>query len=101
MSIINYKEAIEWLNSLKKQIGKSEHRDLWNFEEPIDKIIELLKPLLVSHGDLIDIDIDVKNYISIWNCSCSEFGKQKVMAIDDLKYLPVLIKAEVEDADRT
>lgn len=34
-------------------------------------------------------NIDVSKYITIWECNCSECGKQKVMAVDDLKYLPM------------
>ena len=36
----------------------------------------------------IDVDMDVSNYVTVWDCNCSEFGKQTVMAVDDLQYLP-------------
>lgn len=36
----------------------------------------------------IDVDINVSNYVTVWDCNCSEFGKQTVMAVDDLQYLP-------------
>lgn len=39
---------------------------------------------------LIDTDIDVSKYITTWKCDCSEYGKQYVMAIDDLRYLPTV-----------
>lgn len=36
----------------------------------------------------IDADMDVSEYVTVWDCNCSEFGKQTVMAVDDLNYLP-------------
>ena len=53
---MNYKDNIEWLKSLKQQIGKTQHRDLWHFEQVIDETIENLKPLAKPHGRLIDAD---------------------------------------------
>jgi hypothetical protein len=47
----------------------------------------------------IDADMDVSEYVTVWDCNCSEFGKQTVMAVDDLKYLPtadVAPKADYE-----
>lgn len=39
----------------------------------------------------IDIEnLDISNYVETWDCICSENGKQKVMAIDDLEYLPTV-----------
>lgn len=49
------------------------------------------------HGRLIDADEDTSNYVTIWDCDCSEFGKQTVMAVDDLNYLPTIIPADKED----
>lgn len=37
---------------------------------------------------LIDADIDVSDYIEIWDCQCSEAGTQTVMVVEDLQYLP-------------
>jgi hypothetical protein len=45
------KETIKWLESLKSEIGKSEHRALWHYAEAIDMAIEALstpQPLDVS-----------------------------------------------------
>lgn len=53
---MRYKDNIEWLKSLKQQIGQTQHRDLWHFEQVIDETIENLKPLAKSHGRLIDAD---------------------------------------------
>ena len=36
----------------------------------------------------IDADIEVSDYVTVWDCDCSEFGRQTVMAVDDLEYLP-------------
>lgn len=48
----------------------------------------------------IDVDnIDVDKYVTVWDCNCSEYGKQTVMAVDDLNYLPtsdVVPRAEAE-----
>lgn len=49
---------------------------------------------LPSHGRLIDADADSSEYVTVWDCDCSEFGKQTVMAVDDLNYLPTIIPAE-------
>ena len=35
-------EAIKWLINLQSDIGKSEHRALWHYEQAIDEIIDLL-----------------------------------------------------------
>lgn len=37
----------------------------------------------------IDVDMNVSKYVTVWDCNCSEFGKQTVMAVDDLHYLPI------------
>ena len=47
----------------------------------------------------IDVDIDnlqVSDYIEVWNCNCSENGEQTVMAVDDLQYLPAADVQEVK-----
>ena len=53
---MTYTDNIKWLESLKSQIGQSQHQDLWHFEEIIDETIENLKPLAKPHGRLIDAD---------------------------------------------
>ena len=53
---MRYRDNIEWLKSLKQQIGQTQHRDLWHFEQVIDETIENLKPLAKPHGRLIDAD---------------------------------------------
>lgn len=36
------KECIKWLKSLKTEIGKPEHQELWHYAEAIDKVMESL-----------------------------------------------------------
>ena len=43
----------------------------------------------------IDADLDVSGHVTVWECNCSEFGKQTVMAVDDLYYLPAADVVEV------
>ena len=50
---MNINDNIEWLKSLKQQIGQSQYRGLWHFEQVIDETIENIRPLAVSHGRLI------------------------------------------------
>lgn len=52
---------------------------------------------LPPHGRLIDADADPSKYVTVWDCDCSEFGKQTVMAVDDLNYLPAVIPADREE----
>ena len=39
---------------------------------------------------LIDVDIDVNDYVETWDCNCITGGIQTVMAVDDLSYLPTV-----------
>lgn len=39
---------------------------------------------------LIDVDIDVNDYVETWDCNCITGGIQTVMAVDDLSYLPTI-----------
>lgn len=59
-------------------------------------ILEAVKGGIVlpkNHGELADIDEDMSSYFTIWDCKCSEYGKQTVMAVDDVRYLPAVIPA--------
>ena len=40
-------------------------------------------------------DLEVSDYVTVWECNCSEFGRQTVMAVDDLHYLPTADAVEV------
>lgn len=35
-----------------------------------------------------DLDAEVYGYVKTWVCECSEFGRQSVMAVEDISYLP-------------
>lgn len=35
------------------------------------------------------MNFNAKDYVTTWVCGCSEFGRQEVMAIQDLDYLPL------------
>ena len=62
---MRYKDNIEWLKSLKQQIGQTQHRDLWHFEQIIDETITNLEPLAAPHGRLIDADELLKHKYGI------------------------------------
>ena len=92
---MRYRDNIEWLKSLKHQIGQSQHRDLWHFEQIIDETIENLKPLAKPHGRLIDADKLVwfiDNHIASGK-KWVEFETIK----DMINSLPTIIEAEVSD----
>ena len=92
---MRYRDNIEWLKSLKHQIGQSQHRDLWHFEQVIDETIENLKPLAKPHGRLIDADKLVwfiDNHIASGK-KWVEFETIK----DMINSLPTIIEAEVSE----
>ena len=64
---MTYKDSIEWLTSLKNQIGQAQHQDLWHFEQALAEIVELLKPLAEPHGRLIDADALLRTSINLAN----------------------------------
>lgn len=44
----------------------------------------------------VNVDnLEVSNYVTVWDCNCSEFGKQTVVSVDDLQYLPTADVVEV------
>lgn len=89
---MRYKDNIEWLKSLKHQIGQTQHRDLWHFEQVIDETIENLNPLAKPHGRLIDADKLVwfiDNHIASGK-KWVEFETIK----DMINSLPTIIEAE-------
>ena len=49
----------------------------------------------------VDIDdVEVSDYVTVWDCNCSEFGRQTVMAVDDLQYLPTADVVPKSEADK-
>lgn len=97
---MNCKDNIEWLKSLKQQIGQTQHCDLWHFEQVIDETIANLEPLAKPHGRLIDADKLTKNmrnyYPSIDHLCCS----QHVVTKGDIDNAPTVIEAEHESEAR-
>lgn len=59
-------DAIKWLENLRQDIGQLRHEDLWNYEQAIDEIIELLK-------NLEDLE---KKYTSLLEEKMSELIKE-------------------------
>lgn len=47
------KEAVKWLESLKREAGKTENRTLWHYAESIDMAIEALSAEPVVSADPI------------------------------------------------
>lgn len=40
--------------------------------------------------ELIDVNTNVQDYVETWMCNCSGYGKQHVMAVDDVCTLPTI-----------
>lgn len=40
--------------------------------------------------ELIDANTNVQDYVETWMCNCSDYGRQHVMAVDDVRTLPVI-----------
>lgn len=36
-------EAVKWLSNLKMDIGKTQHQELWHYEQALDEIIQTLE----------------------------------------------------------
>lgn len=70
MNIMTREESIKWLESLKAEIGKAEHRTLWHYAEAIDMAIEALQTEPVKHGEWIDHGTTCQRY------ECSVCGDQ-------------------------
>ena len=87
---MNCKDNIEWLKSLKQQIGQSQHSDLWHFEQVIDETIDNLEPLAKPHGRLIDADELAKDKINL-------NGTTDVVLMVDIENAPTIIEAEVSE----
>ena len=104
------KDSIKWLESLKQQIGQTQHSDLWSFEPVIDEIIANLEPLARPHGRLIDADRllalaekEVNN--TCIGCEpepddCCAYDRFKEI-ISEIKTAQTIIEAEVNNEQRT
>ena len=60
-------ETIKWLESLKAEIGKSEHRPLWHYAEASDIAIEALKDR--PKGEWIHSPNGIDRDFVWWVCS--------------------------------
>ena len=66
---MNNGETIKWLESLKAEIGKAEHRTLWHYAEAIDMAIETLQAEPVKHSEW-KLDPNGMDWnIPAWRCS--------------------------------
>ena len=36
-------QAVKWLSNLKRDIGKTQHQELWHYEQALDEIMQALK----------------------------------------------------------
>lgn len=84
---MNTKDNIEWLKSLKREIGQAQYRCLWHFEQAIDETIKNLEPLAKPHGRLIDESSLIMDVLK----SC---GKEDVSVVGLIDRQPTIIKAE-------
>lgn len=41
---MNNREAVNWLNNILADIGKSEHNDLWHYEQALTEIKDMFEP---------------------------------------------------------
>ena len=101
---MNYKDNIEWLKSLKQQIGQTQHSDLWHFEQVIDETIDNLKPLATPHGRLIDADCLTKILQDTLDNYSDNYTDGKIIekiVVDVCKqfieHCPTIIEAEVSE----
>ena len=92
---MNYKESIQWLESLKNQIGQAQHQELWHFEQAIDEIIALIEPLAKPHGRLIDCES--KSFPIAFGHELTDFAKGWDSCLRSVLLSPTIIEAEVNE----
>ena len=67
-------EAIKWITSLRENLGNTEYRGLWHYEEPLTDIIEFLQTEQKTTKWIIEIEEEhTEKYdarIPHWFCSC-------------------------------
>lgn len=80
-------EIIKWLESLKAEIGKAEHRTLWHYAEAIDMAIEALSEPIncvkCKHYYETEDDTDVHGHCRMDTAHTNLIGKEE--AIERLK----------------
>lgn len=90
---MNYKESIQWLESLKNQIGQAQHQELWHFEQAIDEIVALIEPLTKPHGRLIDCES--KSFPIAFGHELTDYAKGWNACLRRIHFSPTIIEAEV------
>lgn len=87
-------ESIIWLEGIKTAIGQHQYRNLWNFEQPLAEIIELLQS-----GKLIELPCRVGEEIYVLNKE--SIPQRMILGRPDIKcYCPkedYLCKASCDD----
>lgn len=81
-------DAIKWLENLRQDIGQLRHEDLWNYEQAIVEIIELLK-------NLEDLE---KKYTSLLNEKISELIEENAKL--NLEMNQAIFKRSIHTIDR-
>lgn len=74
------REAINWLINLTADIGKSEHHDLWHYEQALDEIKEMLEG---KDTDVPSIDT-ISRTDAIDAVAYAEDGKDAQRILEDL-----------------
>lgn len=67
-------ETIKWLESLKAEIGKAEHRTLWHYAEAIDVAIEALSAEAVPIVYCMDCakSVSLDEHGALWKCKAHD-----------------------------
>lgn len=101
-------ETIKWLELLKAEIGKLEHRTLWHYAEAIDMAIKALSiepktkciaQIRIDQGDMEDLVNEIVDKMSesktghwisdnLVGWKCSECGRHIVLNIEVGNYCP-------------
>lgn len=68
---MNKVEAIKWLSNLKMDIGKTQHQELWHYEQALDEIIQTLKKE-PKRGEWLDRASELDAGFGRHNFVCSE-----------------------------
>ena len=92
---MNYKQSIQWLESLKNQIGQAQHQELWHFEQAIDEIVALMEPLAKPHGRLIDCES--KSFPIAFGHELTDYAKGWNACLRRIHFSPTIIEAEVSE----
>lgn len=81
-----YEADLYWCSAAKRDIDSFDDYDNRSSFCPLVPV--------PPHGRLIDADADPNNYTTAWECHCSEYGNQTVMATEALYDFPTIIQAD-------